>query len=183
VSTTDLSPQEQRFVEAYLADPERNGTKAAVVAGYAERSAHVRASRLLKKAKVAAAIAAREATLSAQLQEKTAITLERLVNEAAFTAFFDPRKLFTAQGDILPVSDWPEEVARGIAHFDVDRRATSAADEGAKDGGDLIQITTSKAKPHDKLRAIELVAKLLGLLKDKQQVEHTGGFVLRWADE
>ncbi len=49
-----LAPKQQRFVDEYLVDC--NGARAAREAGYAEGSAHVEASRLLRNAKVRAAI-------------------------------------------------------------------------------------------------------------------------------
>lgn len=53
-----LTPKERRFVWEYEMD--WNGTQAAVRAGYSERSAAVTASRLLKKANVAAYARARQ---------------------------------------------------------------------------------------------------------------------------
>jgi phage terminase small subunit len=51
----DLTPKERAFVTSYLVDG--NGTQAAIRAGYAKQSAHVTASQLLRKPKIAAAIA------------------------------------------------------------------------------------------------------------------------------
>ncbi len=51
-----MTPRRQAFVNAYLANG-GNGTAAAIEAGYAKGSAHVTASKLLRLAKVAAAIA------------------------------------------------------------------------------------------------------------------------------
>lgn len=48
--SAELTPREKRFIEEYI--KEQNATKAAVGAGYSEKSAHVTGSRLLKKAKV-----------------------------------------------------------------------------------------------------------------------------------
>ncbi len=48
------NPRRDRFVREYLID--FNGTQAAIRAGYAPRSAHVHASRMLNNAKVAADI-------------------------------------------------------------------------------------------------------------------------------
>lgn len=52
--SSDLTPNQKRFVEEYLKD--LNGTQAAARAGYAEKSAVVQASRLLTNANVANAI-------------------------------------------------------------------------------------------------------------------------------
>lgn len=47
-----LTLQQRRFVRALLDDPAHNQTRAAISAGYASRSAHAQASRLLKNDKV-----------------------------------------------------------------------------------------------------------------------------------
>jgi phage terminase small subunit len=48
-----LSGKEQAFVLAFYGKAAGNATKAAEIAGYAKGSAHVTASRLLRKAKIA----------------------------------------------------------------------------------------------------------------------------------
>ena len=52
-----LTPKQQQFVEEYLVD--LNATQAAIRAGYSAKTAEFQASRLLRNAKVQAAIAER----------------------------------------------------------------------------------------------------------------------------
>lgn len=47
-----LNPRRRAFVEHYIANGFRNGTKAATDAGYSERTAHAQAHRLLKNAEI-----------------------------------------------------------------------------------------------------------------------------------
>jgi hypothetical protein len=54
-----LSERERRFVEAFMGPAKGNGAAAARIAGYANRSARVTASRLLTKANIRRAIEAR----------------------------------------------------------------------------------------------------------------------------
>jgi phage terminase small subunit len=56
MTTNKRAAREERFVHEYVRD--LNGTRAAIAAGYAEKSAYVTASRLLRKAKVRDRIAA-----------------------------------------------------------------------------------------------------------------------------
>lgn len=51
-----LTPKQERFVAAYLGDAKFNGTKAAIMAGYSERSAYSIASDLLKKPEIQARV-------------------------------------------------------------------------------------------------------------------------------
>ena len=59
MKTSNLNERERRFVEAYMGEAAGNGTKAAEVAGYSARNAGPQGSRLLRKANIRAAIAAR----------------------------------------------------------------------------------------------------------------------------
>ena len=61
-----LTPKQQAFVEQYLVD--RNGTQAAIRAGYAPKAAQEQASRLLSNAMVAAAIAEAGKKASAKVE-------------------------------------------------------------------------------------------------------------------
>lgn len=65
-TSLDLTPRQQRFVEAYVLD--RNAARAARSAGYSANGAKVTACRLLTKANLQAALAAKEAELAARLQ-------------------------------------------------------------------------------------------------------------------
>ncbi|MAO52137.1 MAG: terminase small subunit [Pusillimonas sp.] len=68
-----LNPKQARFVEEYLVD--LNGTRAAIRAGYSEKTADQQASRLLTNVKVARAIAEAQQKLS----ERTHITQEMVL--------------------------------------------------------------------------------------------------------
>lgn len=71
-----MTPKQQRFVEEYSLD--HNGAGAAVRAGFAPNSARVTASRLLSKANVAEAVAAREAEAAKSLNMTRGAVLEAL---------------------------------------------------------------------------------------------------------
>lgn len=73
-----LSPRQEAFVNAYAATGFTNGTQAAIAAGYLEKNAHVTASRLLKNAKVNAAIAARRKPAQEAAQVDAAYVFARL---------------------------------------------------------------------------------------------------------
>lgn len=70
-----LAPNQRLFVDEWLKD--RNGTRAAIAAGYKEQAAHAQASRMLKNVKVKAAIDER---LKA-LQKRAETTLDDILNE------------------------------------------------------------------------------------------------------
>lgn len=144
------------FAEAYIANGE-NGTHAALAAGYAEKSAHVQASRLLKDDKVQALIKEKRAKLA----RKYELTTEAVIAELAKIVHFDPRRVLDENGAVLPVHLWPDDVAAAISAFDV-------YEETDNNGNRIGQ--TKKIKVFDKNAAIEKAMKHLGLFeKDNAQ--------------
>lgn len=151
-----LSAQEQRFVTEYLIH--FNGTQAAIAAGYAKRSAHVTSSRLLKRAKVAEAIAAANERKLLRAEHSA----DKVLQELALIAFGDIRELYDDEGNPRPLSELSAEAARRIASIEVV--------EGGK------RSWVRKVKTFDKIRALEALAKHHGLWRE--EVHHTGKVAL-----
>jgi hypothetical protein len=83
MSNAVMTPREARFVQEYLVDA--CGTQAAIRAGVAPASAHVWASRALRKAKVSAALQARQAADAMRLsiqREDVLDGLQEAINQA-----------------------------------------------------------------------------------------------------
>lgn len=71
----NLTPRQQRFVAAYVAEP--NGAAAAVKAGFAARSARITASKLLTKANIRSAVG----TARRELEAKHLVDRDRVIAE------------------------------------------------------------------------------------------------------
>jgi len=136
------------FVEVFVSNG-GNGTDAAIQAGFSARTAGVTASQLLKDPNVSAAIKARQA----ELAEKHKLTTESVIAELAKIVHADPRRMFDANGNLLPPGEWPDDLAGAIAGVDV----TTTRGE--------IEVTTKKIKLWDKNSAIEKAMKHLGLFE------------------
>ena len=80
MSNVALTPREARFVQEYLVDA--CGTQAAIRAGVAPSGAHVWASRALRKAKVSAALQARQTADATRLSIQREDVLNGLVEAA-----------------------------------------------------------------------------------------------------
>jgi phage terminase small subunit len=79
-----LTPKQERFVAEYLID--LNATQAAIRAGYSEKTAAAIGAENLRKPLIAAAIAKRQAKVADKLE----ITAEKVLEELALLAFYDP---------------------------------------------------------------------------------------------
>lgn len=136
-----LTPKQQSFVDEYLID--RNGTQAAIRAGYSERTANEQASRLLANVNVKAVIGDRVADLN----EKTTIDATYVRERLAEIDQMDVLDIMTDDLGIKPLKEWPKIWRQMISGIDV-----------SKIGGD-IAITLSKIKWPDKVKNLELIGK------------------------
>lgn len=142
VSVAKLTEKQKRFVDEYLVD--LNATAAAKRAGYSEKTAYSMGQRLLKKVEIQAAIQKRQATLRGKLE----ITQERVLEELAAIAFANGTDFATINRNglvrLTPTSELPEEKKKAVASI--------------KEGQYGTEI-----KLHDKVRALELLGKHLGV--------------------
>ena len=158
-----MTPKQEMFVKEYLVD--LNATQAAIRAGYSEKTAGQIGEQNLKKLEIASEIQKEMDKRS----QKTEITSEMVIKEIAKLAFGDIRKLFDADGRLLPVSILPADIAAAVSSIKV---VTSRIP-----GTDPVEVEhTSEIKFWDKRGSLELLGKHLKLFTDK--VEHSGGVTL-----
>lgn len=154
-----LTAKQARFVEEYLVD--LNATQAAIRAGYSENAASEIGYENLRKPQIQDAIAKRRQ----EMQQRTEITADRVLEEYAKIAFFDPRKLFTADGAIKPVQYWDDDVAAVIGGLDV----VEIGDDGEVIG------RVKKLKLIDKKGALDSIGKHLGMFVDRTELSGRDG--------
>ncbi len=145
-----LTPKQRMFVSEYLVD--LNATQAAIRAGYSTRTANEQGARLLAKSGVQQAIQAKQEKRVAKLD----ISAERLDQEAARLALFDIRKLYRADGTLIPITELDEDTARAITG--IETQIIGNEDDGYS--------TIRKYKTASKEKGLELLYRRLGLLKD-----------------
>lgn len=151
-----LNEKQARFVQEYLKD--LNATAAYIRAGYAARgkAAEASASRLLSNAKVKKEIA----KARAKHEDRTGVTVARVVQEAARVALFDPRKLFNEDGTPKSIIELDDDTAAAIGGLKV-KRVSGDGDE---------ECTILEYKVVDKNAALEKLFRHLGAYeKDNAQ--------------
>lgn len=155
--SSKLTPRQERFVAEYLCD--LNATQAARRAGYSAKTAEQQGPRLLGNVGVAQAIAKAQARRA----ERTGITQDRVLQELARIAFFDPRKLFTDAGNPIDIHDLDDDVAAVLAGLDI---VVERTEEG-RDGFTSVR----KYKLTNKLGALEAAMRHLGMFKDSLELK------------
>lgn len=153
MARNELTLKQKRFVAEYLID--LNATQAAIRAGYSSKNADKIGSELLGKTRVAEAIQKALARRAAKVE----VTQERVVEELARVAF----------GDLRGVSTWgPDGVSLKPSDELTDEQSAAISEvveTVTKDGGSV------RIKRHDKVKALELLGRHLGMFVDK--LDHT----------
>lgn len=168
-----LTAKQMRFVDEWLID--FNGKQAAIRAGYSAKTAEATASRLLRNVKVQAEISRRQK----DLQRRTEVTQERVIMELARLAFANAadfvtvreRKIETADGSVVVDS----AVVKHTSELTVDQQAAIA---GIKQGANGVEL-----KLCDKLKALELLGRHMGMFTDKLDVQAGGKIRFVWGGD
>lgn len=154
-----MNQKHKAFASEYVID--YNATQAAIRAGYSEKTAYSQGARLLKNVEIQEAIKKLEEAAS----ERTAITKDMVLKELARVAFVDPRKLFDEEGRPKDIRFLDPDTAAALASVDIYEEFDYNGDDKELSG------YTKKYKWADKLRALEILGKHLGMFTDKVHVE------------
>lgn len=156
-----LTARQARFVAEYLID--LNATRAAARAGYSEKTATRQGPRLLCNVVIADAIQSAQAKRA----KRTDITQDRVLNELAKVGFASMRNFIyiDASGEpVINMTDTPPDELDALSEVQTETRY-----ERDPDGeGEMRPIRKVKIKLHDKLAALDKIARHLGMYKDAQ---------------
>src|SRR5581483_3694860 len=149
----ELTLRERRFVEEYIID--LNGRQAAIRAGLGKsaKSSTEMASRMRKKATVAAAIS----TLMAERSGVTAVSVVDEIGKIAFAKFSDFARVEGGELVITDTAQLSEEQQACIAEI-----SETVGEHGR----------TIKIKLHPKLDALDKLMKALGMYKERAEIAH-----------
>jgi phage terminase small subunit len=144
-----VAARKTAFAQAYIANG-RNGTQAAISAGYSPNGAEVTASQLLRDPKVSELVA----DLTEKHSTAAGLSVDRTLQTTAWLSGLDPGKLFRDDGTTLRnITDMDEETRAAIASFEVDEIIVD---------GEVVGHT-KKVKFWDKNRALDMSMRHLGL--------------------
>lgn len=159
VHTEGMTPLQTRFVEQYMLDP-RPGP-AAKKAGSKAKNTDAAGNEFLKNPKVAAEIRRRQAERAEETKIDARWVLDRLSQEA----LADVADIHDADGNVLPVHEWPLIWRQGLV------QGIDVTEKISKDG----KITRSiKVKVSDRIRRLELIGKHVDIAAFAEQLQHSG---------
>lgn len=164
-----LTVKQRKFVNELLRDPNMDAVQAARKAGYSEKNIHAAAWSLMRNSKVQEQIS----SVVEARQERVRVSQDDVLRELVAIVMFDPRELYQEDGTLKRVKDLPPEVARCLTHIEVKELFSSSGNHR-----DLVGYI-SKVRWIDRLRAIEMLARHLGMFNDKLTVTNREEKVLR----
>jgi len=175
VKTRKLT-KKQRFFVAFLPQVKWVGSEAVKRAGYRakdDQSACEMASQLLKVPQVRAAVE----RLTEQHLQKIGVHSERVLTEVARVALSDLRNLYKEDGSLKLPGEWSDEASAAVSGVEVLEEFAGTGKER-----ELIGYT-KKVRTYDKVRALELLSKHLGIIgngkhRDRDDEEGEIGKVL-----
>jgi phage terminase small subunit len=159
----DLAPRQAQFVAEYLID--LNATRAAERAGYSPKTAYSQGQRMLTNVEIRKAIQAAMDKRAHKLE----ITADRVLQEIAKLAFFDPAAFFEDDGSLKRIQDLDEHTRMAIAGIEVVELFEGSGEQ--KHAYGLLK----KIKIADKGQNLERLGRHLKLFTDK--TEHSGDLV------
>ena len=158
-----LTPKQRLFVQEYLID--LNAKQASIRAGYSPANAEFQGHQLINNPKVKQAI---ELAMY-EREQRTKVTQDRVIQELAKIAFINPTDVVNSYDASLHNGAAREDTA-AISSIRV-RRIPSKNGMGIE----------REIKLNDKIRALDLLGKHLGLFNDKLNI--TADAVVRIVDD
>lgn len=159
-----LTEKQQRFVEEYLID--LNATQAAIRAGYSAKTADQQGSRMLANVKVQEAIS----KAMAERSKRTGVNQDRVVLELAKIAFVNANDVIDSDSATIKEGATAEDTA-AIQSVKVKIIPTKEG-EGVE----------REIRLNDKIKALELLGKHLGMWNDKLDVNVAIPIVISGSD-
>lgn len=149
-----MTAKQRLFVDEYLID--LNATQAAIRAGYSVKTANEQGTQLLAK------LSDYVDTKLAERSRRTGISQDRVLQELARIALVNP----------LHVVD-PES---GEVRADISPDDAAAIAGVTRKFGKTVECSV---RLHDKVKALELLGRHLGMYKDKLEAEFSGGLEIK----
>lgn len=159
-----LTPKQKLFVKEYLID--LNATQAAIRAGYSEKTAYRTGADNLKKPQIQAEL---EKAMKAR-EKRTEVTQDRVLKELAKIGFADIKDFlsYRTEKTLVEVDDEGTEIY-GYRQI-IDTIPSDEVDGAVISEVSLARDGTFKFKLQDKMKALEMMGRHLGMFIEKREI-------------
>lgn len=164
-----MTNAQKRFCDEYLVD--LNATRAYKVAYpncKKDETARANSSRLLTNANIQEYISKRQK----EIEKRTEVTQDMVVQELAKIAFFNIKDIYSENGTLKQIKDIDNNTSKAIASIKTLQKAGSMKININMQGQDEevplehIEEQTIEFRTNDKVKALELLGKHLGMFND-----------------
>lgn len=164
-----MTDAQKRFADEYLID--LNATRAYKVAYpncKKDETARANSSRLLTNANIQEYISKRQK----EIEKRTEVTQDMVVQELAKIAFFNIKDIYSENGTLKQIKDIDNNTSKAIASIKTLQKAGSMKININMQGQDEevplehIEEQTIEFRTNDKVKALELLGKHLGMFND-----------------
>lgn len=159
-----LTVMQEAYAQEYVKCPE-NQTQAAINAGFSPKSAHVKASTMMRDERIQKRIAELMEERNKRLRVSADYVLLRLVEIDQM----DVIDILDDEGGLKPISQWPKVWRTSISAVDINRIRMAM-----KDDEEDIESTLQKIKWPDKVKNLELIGKHVDVNAFKERLEVSG---------
>ncbi|HHI1671706.1 TPA: terminase small subunit [Klebsiella quasipneumoniae] len=156
-----LTVMQEDYAQEYVKCPE-NQTQAAINAGFSPKSAHVKASTMMRDERIQKRIAELMEERNKRLRVSADYVLLRLVEIDQM----DVIDILDDEGGLKPISQWPKVWRTSISAVDINRIRMAM-----KDDEEDIESTLQKIKWPDKVKNLELIGKHVDVNAFKERME------------
>lgn len=157
-----MTEAQKRFCNEFLID--LNATRAYKVAYpncKKDETARANGSRLLTKANIQEYVAEK----MKEREQRTEVTQDMVIKELAKIAFFNPKNIFGDNNTLKDIVSLDDDIASVITSVETLEEYDGYGEDREKIGN------TTKVKLADKMKALEMLGRHLGMFKDKVEVD------------
>lgn len=161
-----LTELQERFCQEFIID--LKGKASAMRAGYSEKTAAVKACRMLRQKKIQDRIA----HLKNMRMRQTGMTQKEVLREWAVIGTFNAKELFTPEGKPKLPSEWSDEIGHAVSGFKVKRinRRVYKVNEDTPEEEEVTYIEdVIEVKLNDKHTALNNMAKHLNMYREDNE--------------
>lgn len=174
INMKTIEPKHKLLADFYLSNG-FNKKQAGISAGFAPGRADRTSVAILRRPEVAAYV---ESKLK-KVDNKMELTRERILQEVARVALFDPRKMFREDGSLMNIHEMDEDTARCITSMEIEKavkQIKKKQDRGEEvTQEEAIAIITKKVKTTSKEKGLELAMRHHGMLNDSLALTGANG--------
>jgi len=147
--TDSLTAKQKVFCDEYLVD--MNATRAAIAAGYSEKTAAVIGCENLIKPNIQKYISEQQSKRA----EKLGLTKELVLKQLQRIGFFDIKSVYDKSGLIKPIHELSDDAAAAIGTIEIESVSVGR-------GKKQTMLTTKRIKPKDSINALRTINQMMG---------------------